>query len=162
VGDTVTTATGFGWLLIALGAALVIATAWLFVLARRSSDWPSVRGRVVGAKRDTSSASSKSGGTSYRLVLTYAYEVGGAHLEGHRVAFGDNLWGGSGSREAVDQQVSFFHPGREVTVYYDPKDPSRCTLTRGIANLPFKATFVVGAALIVVGIAALRSWIKVQ
>jgi hypothetical protein len=57
--------------------------------------------------------------------------------------------------------VKTYHPGGEVTVYYDPADPSRCTLTRGTGNLPSRATFGVGAALVIVGASALPGGIKV-
>jgi hypothetical protein len=157
-----TSGTVIGWLLIAIGAALALSAAWLLVLARKSATWPSAHGHVVSAVRDTSSASSKSGGTTYRLVLTYAYEVSGNRFEGHRVAFGDNLWGSTRSRDEVDTRVKFYHPGREVTVYYDPQSPDRCTLTPGMGNLPFNMTFAVGAALVLAGTAVLHGWIKVQ
>lgn len=156
-----TTVNVIGWLLVCIGAALLVATASLLVLARRSTSWLSVAGRVVSSKRDESSASSKSGGTSYRLLLTYAYEVAGHRLDGHRVAFGDNLWG-SRSKESVDESVRLFHPGREVTVYYDPQRPDRCTLTRGPGDLPFNATFAIAAALVIAGVAVLSGAIKVQ
>jgi hypothetical protein len=157
-----TTANVIGWLLIGVGAALLLATGWLLVRARRSTTWPSISGRVVSSKRDYSASGSKSGGTNYRLLLTYAYEVAGNRREGHRVAFGDNLWSGSQSKESVDERVKFYHPGREVTVYYDPERPDSCTLTQGLGKLPFNATFVVAAALVFVGVAALSGWIPVH
>lgn len=157
-----TNASVIGWLLIGIGVALVAATACLLVLARRSASWPSVPGKVLTSAIDTSSATSKSGGTTYRLALTYAYEVAGHHLEGHRVAFGDNLWGGTRSRDEVQARVTFYHPGRALTVYYDPQSPGRCTLTPGVGNLPFNATLAVGAALVIVGASAMLGWIRVQ
>jgi hypothetical protein len=156
------TATVIGWLLVALGAALLLTATVLFVQARRSSGWPSIRGKVLTSTRESLSATSKTGGTTYKLRVTYAYDVAGSRYEGHRVAFGDNLWGGSRSRDEIDERVKFFHPGREVTVHYDPGSPARCTLTPGVGDLPFSKTFVVAAGLIVVGAAALEGWIKVQ
>ena len=156
-----TNAAVLGWLLIGIGVAVLIAAAWLLLLARRSASWPSTRGRVVTAKGDVSSRSSRSGGSDYRVVVAYAYEVAGQRYEGHRIAFGDNLWGNASSREEMDRRVSFYHPGREVTVYYDPASPDRCTLTAGVGNLPFNATLAIGAALVIAGTALLLGWIKV-
>jgi len=157
-----TNATVLGGLLIAIGAAIAIAGGWLLLIARRSASWPSTRGHVVGAKADVSSGSHKSGsGTDYRVVIAYAYEVAGQRFEGHRIAFGDNLWGNARSRDEMQRRVAFYHPGREVTVYYDPASPDRCTLTAGVGNLPFNATLAVGAALAIAGAAVLLGWIRV-
>jgi hypothetical protein len=150
-----------GWLLVGTGIAVLVATSWLLVIGRRSASWPSTPGTVVSAKGDTSSRSSRSGGTDYRVMVAYAYEVGGQRFEGHRIAFGDNLWGNARSRAEMDQRVSFYHPGREVKVYYDPASPDRCTLTPGVGNLPFNATLVIGAALVIVGASVMLGWIRV-
>lgn len=111
-----TTENVLGWLLVCIGAVLLVATAWLLALARRSSAWPSTPGRIVSSRCE-SCEGPRFGRSTYRLAVTYAFEVAGHHVEGHRVAFGDNLWG-SRSKEEVEEQVKFFHPGREVTVVH--------------------------------------------
>ena len=150
-----------GWLLVICGGGLFIGTAWLLMLARSSTGWPCVPGRIVSSERETSAGGARDHAT-HSLRVTYRYDVGGRSLQGHRFTFGDLIWMATRNKDRIDDLVKRFPPGREVSVYYDPNHPQRCTLVPGTEGLPISTTLVVALLIALAGIAALLGWIKVR
>jgi hypothetical protein len=90
---------------------------------------------------------------SYDLTVAYTYEVAGREWHGNRVSFGQEP---SGSYGDVQPRMEQYLKGTEVTVYYDPADPSQAVLERGAASGAWFA-IALGIVLIAVGIALLVS-----
>jgi hypothetical protein len=153
-------ATFFGWLFIAVGAVLLVGVAALLAFARTSTGWLSAPGRVVASGR-AASQGIVSHDTDRRLSLLYEYEVGGRKLQGTRIRFGDAIWAAT-ARSTVRRLLLQYPPGREVTVFYDPLHPERCTLDRKLDDLPFYPTMAVAAILLLGGLSVLLGWVKVQ
>jgi Protein of unknown function (DUF3592) len=158
----VTDAVAVGGLFVGVGAALLAGVAWLLALAHASDGWPSVSGRVTESKCTGAWGTSSSGSRLFSLRLSYEYEVDGRRFEGHRVAFGDMLWSATKSKQSVDALCKLYHPGRTVTVFHDPRQPGRCTLTRGVGQLPFYQTLGVGVLILLGGVGAMLGWIQVR
>lgn len=150
-----------GWLLAVVGACLLVGVGWLLLQARRSAGWPSTTGRVVEARREETASGSRDHGGKWRLALTYEFTVDGRRHEGHRVAFGDRIFPGRAHQKEVDDLVARYARGQQVTVHYDPRDPSRCSLQTGTADNPYYMLLFVAAALLLGGIAAAQGLIKV-
>lgn len=161
MSPSITNAAVVGWLLAGVGACLLVAVGWLLLQARRSVAWPSTTGRVVEAKREETASGSRDHGGRWRLALTYEYTVNGQRHEGHRVAFGDRIFPGRSRQAEVDELVARYPRGQEVTVHYDPRDPSRCALQTGTASNPYHMLLVVAGLLFVGGIAVVQGWVHV-
>src|SRR4051812_46582206 len=90
-------------------------------------DYATVQGKMVDARIENSRGRR---GTSERAELAYRYTAMGREYTSQRLRHGT---------ERGDQFARDFvraHPaGSEVTVYYDPGDPSRAVLTPGIIGM---------------------------
>lgn len=92
--------------------------------------------------------------TSYRAEIDYRYTVNGQTYNGSRLRFTSDNDGQSGARALVKQ-----HPvGSQAEAYYDPADPARAVLFRGLTGmdifpilflLPFNAMALGGAIMLV-------------
>jgi hypothetical protein len=109
-----------------------------------TSHWPTAPGKIT---------------SSWEVLngerIKYDYEVGGKRLTGHCVCWGPR----GGTAEPTYQELGEkYPPGREVTVYYDPKSPSTAVLEpRNPRNLVVSAVFAVafggfGAAFLAIAI----------
>jgi hypothetical protein len=146
-----TTAIGF----IVAGLALLAGTVAAFLVfqerldaARASDAWPTTKGEVVETWM------SRNLGAHVR----YRYTVAGVDYESDRIRLVEKLW-----RDQRSDIVARYPEGRQVTVAYDPVDPSRAALepgvSRGAVAKKMIAPLVLGVAgfgLIWVGGAQLR------
>ncbi|HSJ10090.1 MAG TPA: DUF3592 domain-containing protein [Longimicrobiales bacterium] len=107
---------------------LYLARQWW--LARRSRDWPSTVGRVLGSEVEYDSHDLQRTHGFHRV--TYEYEVDGRTLRGRRVRFGG--WLNASPRDA-GLTVIRYRPGTPVSVRYDPRRPQLCTLERRMSRL---------------------------
>ncbi len=112
-----TDATIVGGLLALVGVVVVLGVGWLLLLATRSERWPSVPGRITASRVEAGAAGSGHDQT-YRMLVTYEYEVAGRKYQGHRVAFGDTIWSAMGKRAKVAALVAQYHPGLPMKVFY--------------------------------------------
>ncbi|MEM1108149.1 MAG: DUF3592 domain-containing protein [Planctomycetota bacterium] len=107
---------GFGWFMFAK-PALVLLDA---------QDWPSVPATVTSSDLESHSDSD---GTTYKIKISFAYEVQGRRYTGDTYdAFsGMSSSGYDGKKKIVDD-----HPvGKQVSAYVNPKDPGQAFLYRG-------------------------------
>ena len=142
-----------GLFLIAVGAFFFVLTGWAVVIAmdnddraRASSDWPTVKGQVTTYEyrrvrrsaaemdRDPGPANARK---EYNDVLDweYAYTVDGTRYTSRRYG-----WVGRDGR-------SNFVSGTEVTVYYDPEDPSTAVLNTDAESTVSLAGILFGLAM---------------
>src|SRR5258705_6808470 len=127
-------------------AALLIGIGWFSrQKVKASQAWPSAPGRVVGAGVEESGGSE--GGTVYRALVTYSYQVGGQEFQNNRRVFGDTV--SSSNRGAAERTAARFVAGSSVPVYYNPANPQDAVLERtsGVAGLMFG----LGALFVVLG-----------
>jgi Protein of unknown function (DUF3592) len=99
---------------------------------------------------------------SYRLQVTYEYDVAGRRFAGHRVSFGDILWTRSRSKEDVKRRSAAYPPRSKVTVFYDGRHPHCSTLHTSIDEFRFYSTLAVATLFIFGGIAAMLGWVQVR
>jgi hypothetical protein len=71
--------------------------------------------------------------------VAYVFSVGGKEYHGNRIAFGET--GGS----EIDAMLSKYPAGKEVTVFYDPRNPKECVLERGIPSFVFSGCLLLTA-----------------
>ncbi len=106
-----------------LAAALLGSFLGREFLARRAvSAWPATTGTLTQAD----AVGVFSGGSSkYRIDVEYTYQVDGRPYRGDRLTAGDAYFRDLRSAQAA---LRGLEPGRPVTVYYDPADPTRSVL----------------------------------
>jgi len=145
-------------LLVGLGIILVFGGVGVYALyqtnrGRRQADesqgWANTFGSIVESRLDQSTNYSEDGPTvSYSPLVRYTYSVIGQPFTGEKITFGLTE---AHSRSSKAQEVLNRYPlGKQVTVYYDPNDPSQAILERraggGVAG------WIVGILFLVAGL----------
>jgi hypothetical protein len=106
--------------------------------AQRAADWPAAPAVI----EESQGSSNKPAIDSFHL--SYRYEVAGVRHVGHKFAFGDDQLEGT-------QRAKQYRVGDTVPAYYDPADPDRSILVRGIG---FTTYLKVAMALALFAVAA--------
>lgn len=118
------------WALVSLfPIAFLIALGWairLVVRGRASLRWPSVTGEITTLRVD---AKVQGRGRTYVPVIAYNYRVAGRECVGTKIdaTFGHESW----FRRGAEKVLEPYCVGTEVTVYYNPANPSESLLRPG-------------------------------
>jgi hypothetical protein len=101
------------------------AFCWLYgqyhlSLARASTEWPVVAGRIITSEVATHTDGE---GTTYSDEIEYVYTVEGTEHQADVVVFGGHEYG--------RRVVEYYPLGSEVSVSFDPGNPSRAVLEPG-------------------------------
>lgn len=131
----VKSAKGLAILTLGMFAAGIFLMAWggnELKKAYESRSWPGTPGTITSAYIQTSHHRSSEGrsSTSYAPKVSYRYTVEGKTHMCDRIAFG----GASGGMESWAKAVVDEYPsGKQVTVHYNPQDPSVAVLKTGFS-----------------------------
>jgi hypothetical protein len=117
---------GIGMVVLPMVALLAIAAAVKLIDLRRAKSWVATTGRIVGSNAETRRRRFRDEAEELDEVprVKYEFTVGGRTIDGTRISIGDE---GGLDMEAV---LARYPVGADVTVYYDPRDPTRCVLER--------------------------------
>ena len=85
-------------------------------------DWPTATGEVVAS--ELVRGLMREGVAKAGLEITYAYSVGAASYEGHRISYAGNKAG----YEAIRTMLKQYRQGSTVTVYHHPGNPALAVL----------------------------------
>ncbi len=126
---------GLGILTLAMFAAGIFLMAWggnELKRAYESRSWPNTPGTITSAYIQKSHHRSSEGHstTSYTPKVGYRYIVEGKIYTCDRIAFGGKSGGKRSKAKAV---VDEYPSGRQVTVYYNPRDPKIAVLKAGFS-----------------------------
>ena len=114
----------------AAGGFLIYQTIQSRKKADASQAWPSTLGQVTEARvsRHTSTDADGDTSESFTPLVRYRFQVAGQEYEGKKITFGFQQ---SFSNQAKAQAaLETFPVGRQVSVYYDPNNPSDAVLER--------------------------------
>jgi hypothetical protein len=136
-----------------LGAACLMGVAVFdFLRGARTYGWRRAEGSVVRSQV-VHSAETDGEGTAdlYHAEVHYRYEAAGALRSGCTVSATDR---GSPSRARAERRCARYAVGAGVNVFYDPADPDRAVLERGVglgslAPFAWGGLFLVSALYIV-------------
>ena len=120
---------------IVIGAWMMISVGRRIYLGTAAARWPYTEGRMTSAvSKDTSDSES----SSREIRVNYSYRVGGREYQGTTIhpAYGSSSF--EGAHRALEDLL---RPAKQVRVYYDPRDPSRCTLSHGLYSCSLAALF---------------------
>ena len=135
---------------IAFGIGLMLTSVRVWRLASReraSQSWPLVMGEILRsevARERRSVAGSRH--TIFVPDVAYAYSLFGVRYEGNTVAFGGYIY--TSSPDRAERKCQEYPVGKEVVVFYDPRDPATSSLERTPGSpLPgYLAAVLLGAA----------------
>jgi Protein of unknown function (DUF3592) len=136
----------------AVAGMLSIVTLLKWREVRAVSRWFPTPGKIVSsrveAREVTSSGSGSESSTSTEIrnfpAITFAYKVGGKTFRGSRYSVQENV----GNFE-VSETLARFPKGADVTVFYDPADPSKAVIERTMPEGAFKFMAYLSAGLVI-------------
>ena len=96
--------------------------------AKVATKWPTTTGTILMSTLEL--RRTNSGRHAQYPVVLYSYQVGGRSYEGSRIA-PDPEVGGTGA----PKRLAGYETGSQVTVYYNPKDPSDAVLETKVSSL---------------------------
>ena len=118
--------------------------------SQASKNWPSTEGIIISSevKQTKHRKSGSSSGYRYKYSpkVKFEYYVDDETYTSRRISFADYS---SSNRSSAKQIADYYHPEKEVTVYYDPLEPKVGVLEPGTANM---STIIVGGVIILFGI----------
>jgi hypothetical protein len=133
------------------GGAIVAGTLWLSARGRETRGWTRAQGRVVASHVEQVERPAEEGGPLYRSVVRYTYEARGRTWESGQVAVGAEAAAAHLHPDEARRAIAPFPVGREVAVWYDPADPQRAVLVRGVPRAQILAAIAVGLSLLGIG-----------
>jgi hypothetical protein len=136
-----------------IGTICVVAGLWDMKRMITSYFWPTAKGIVLNSEVKTSEG-------YYYPEIKYVFHVNGKKYESSNFDISDTESGDPlPSRKAVKR----YPKGKEVTVYYNPKNPDECVLEPGM-GWSLLLFFAAGAAFLFFGwmvmVALRHGWIK--
>ena len=105
------------------GTFLYIRRKWNQHRAQLSRTWPTVPGKVQSSEIERRVTGLPA--ISWKLKLSYGYQVSGMGYQGDAVQFGPKF---VSSKEMIFEQAKRYAAGAAVTVHYDPDDPATSVL----------------------------------
>jgi hypothetical protein len=145
----------FALFLCVAGAVMIVAALRQSARGRETGSWSRATGRVVESRVDELPGPAEEGGPKFRSVIRYTYDARGRTYESEQVAVGASPSDASPDRAEAQRRVDRHPAGREVDVWFDPRDPGQAVLVRGVPRAQTAATVVVGLALVGIGLFAL-------
>jgi hypothetical protein len=133
---------------------MIVAALALSSLGRKTWSFTRAAGRVVVSRVEEIPAPAEEGGPKFRAVFRYAYEARGRTWESEQVSFGASPGATATDPEEARRWVERHPPGSEVDVWYDPADPGRSVLVRGVSGVQVVLGAIVGLALVGAGLFA--------
>lgn len=149
---------GFAGFLILFGAALSLFGVFFLRTALASYGWPSAPGIVQAINASLYRSEYNGARRTYVYEVTYGYEVDEITYTGDRYSLGEGSTASSQydtAREAKQAGTEAYPLGSEITVYYDPQNPTETVLKRG-PNIGTSAPLLMGLFFLPCGVLFLK------
>jgi len=134
-----------------LAVAFVAMAIHLHIVGAAAREWSSTTGVVIASYIRTTGAGNvaEAGDTdTYSPVVKYEYRVGSDPYASSKIGFGDFFYNWYSSKI----RVQAYPKGRNVTVYFDPQDPSSAVLDRNYPSVAI--ALLIGVAVLCLAAAA--------
>jgi hypothetical protein len=141
------------------GLLLIFGGAGIFAIytgrksvrqADASQGWPATTGKITDAHVSYSSGMDSDGDStdSYSACVSYEYQVLGQLYTGTKISFG--FAKAHNSRGQAENDLARYPLGSQVTIYYDPSNPTEAVLERKAGNSVLAT--ILGAAFILLSL----------
>jgi hypothetical protein len=136
-------------LFMAVGLIFLIIMAAATIDAQRAQSWPSTEGTISSSMVKSEWSSSSSGGGSYLYYpdVHYHYSINGQSFNGNVIS---KMLSHSSDSSYAYAYVSDHPIGSQVTVYYNPLNPSEAVLDKDVGFTAFIGLSI-GAVFVVIG-----------
>jgi hypothetical protein len=125
-----------GLIFLPLVALMVVIVATKIIELRRAKSWVETTGRIVRSQIEVRRHRFEGEAETVKNVpdVEYEFQVGARTVHGLRIGIGDDA--------LADPEATLkrYPVGANVTVYYDPRDPTKCVLERGGPGLSKRET----------------------
>jgi hypothetical protein len=145
----------FAWVVCALGTILIVTGWQLSRRGRETGSYTRTRGRIVRAQVEETPRPSEEGGPQFTPAVRYAFEAHGRTYESDLVSVASGTGAGTSDADEARRVVERYPPGSEVDVWFDPRDPRRSVLVRGVARFQVVLAVAIGVVLLGIGMFAL-------
>jgi hypothetical protein len=116
---------GFSMLFV-VGFGIIGWGMYCALKSRIASNWPTVSGEIKSCEiKKTTDVD----GDTYRVLVSYSYEVFGRQYQGDRIAFG---YSGTNSHAEHASLYDKLSMARKVAVRFNPSNPAESALTFGL------------------------------
>lgn len=133
---------------VAVGGVIIYSAMPGVDEASRSGSWPSTEGKVVVSEVvGTYGNTTRRTGSAWKAHVEYRYEVDGKQYTSSRISFSDY---GSSIKSSHEERAGRYPAGKEVRVFYDPKDPRKAVLEIGAPVVDY-LTIAFGAVFVGIG-----------
>jgi hypothetical protein len=141
-----------------IGGLIFIGVAMKqYMTAKRAEKtWLTATGVVLNSDIKVHQSRSSRGQTTkyYKLQVSYQYQVKDQTFNGDRLGFGSGNFG----KSKANKKFALYPQGAQVTVHYDPIDPSKAVLeTEATDGGKF---LTLGIFLLAIGVAAIFMFLK--
>ena len=133
-----------------VGAVIIALVLAASMKAKNAAkNWPTAQGMIESAELELQRGSRSGGVPSqyFKPQVRYNYRVGEQTYTGERLDFSSRAYQ---SEEKANQRLAAYRAGSEVTVHYDPADPSKAVLEATASGNGL--VIVLGVALILAGV----------
>jgi hypothetical protein len=136
-----------------IGGIIFITLAILQYMKAKKAEktWLTVPGVVLNSDIKVHLSRSSKGQTTknYEPQVSYQYQVQDQTFNGDRLGFGSGSYG----KSKANKKIAIYPQGAQVTVHYDPADPSKAVLeTKAMGGGTF---LTLGIILMVMGVVAI-------
>ena len=137
-------------ILLIVGLGIIAGVYYFYRTAAASQSWPTTSGTVTLSSYYRNDSRDSDGHTSitYGAKIHYKYQVDGTDYHGDRVS---SLDYSSSNTKHVHSIMDRYPMGKEVTVHYNPDNPSDALLEPGV-HWVFYLLFAVGGFLALMGL----------
>ena len=119
------------------------------LVTSNSANWPSLQGKVVSSQVNSHTSNDEE---QYYVDVTYAYTAGGADYSSSFTT------SDQATQSDAENDMRSYRPGSDITVYYNPKDPSSSTTSPGSMELWGVVGLIAGLFFVVVGGRGVRAY----
>ncbi len=119
-----------GLIFLPMVALLVVAIASKLIELRQAKSWLPAAGRILSSGIETRRHQFEGEPETVKNVpaVKYEFTVGARTVDGTRISIGDEIG------LDIEATLKRYPAGAEVTVYYDPRDPTKCVLERDFTH----------------------------
>ena len=138
---------------IIIGVVLLIPYFRSLAKMRASQAWSTVQGTVVESRVGRSASTDSEGEVSYSYYpeIRYQYQVMGNEYQGDKISFSPKI---SSIRSWAERVIAKYPTGANVTIYYQPDNPSNAVLERSVSRV----MLVLGIIFVLIGIFIYVLW----
>lgn len=145
-----------GLFFLIFGLIILIFAIQTSIVSIESEDWPTAEGIITSSMIDSYEERDTSTGdddfpptytTYYEPKITYSYSVNGAEYSSDKISFSRTRFVIQSDAQEVIEKYS---TGTNVTVYYNPDNPSEAVLEPGIQNSGGMICGTIGAVVFII------------